>query len=83
MGHLSMSCPDNPRGLYPDGGCCPLCHSVEHFKKDCPERKVRSQVSLYTLCSMDNSKSVDDEMALYEDAPDQKKALPKPKIVKF
>lgn len=32
---------------------------------------------------MDNSKSVDDEMALYEDAPDKKKALPKPKIVKF
>ncbi|XP_032190745.1 zinc finger CCHC domain-containing protein 9 isoform X2 [Mustela erminea] len=37
MGHLSRSCPDNPKGLYADGGCCRLCGSVDHFKKDCPE----------------------------------------------
>ena len=83
MGHLSMSCPDNPRGLYPDGGCCPLCRSVEHLKNDCPERKVRTQISLYTLCSVNNGKSMDDEMTLYENAPEKKPPPFKPKVVKF
>lgn len=36
-GHLSRACPDNPRGLYPNGGSCKMCGSVEHFLKDCPE----------------------------------------------
>uniref|UniRef100_A0A3B1KCE7 Zinc finger, CCHC domain containing 9 n=1 Tax=Astyanax mexicanus TaxID=7994 RepID=A0A3B1KCE7_ASTMX len=38
-GHLSRSCPDNPRGLYAAGGCCHVCGSVEHFQKDCPEHQ--------------------------------------------
>jgi len=37
-GHLSGACPDNPRGLYPDGGGCKFCGSVEHYRRDCPER---------------------------------------------
>ncbi|KFQ40478.1 Zinc finger CCHC domain-containing protein 9, partial [Mesitornis unicolor] len=39
MGHLSRSCPDNPKGLYAGGGRCRLCGSVEHFRKDCPEKQ--------------------------------------------
>ncbi|KAL8203685.1 UNVERIFIED_CONTAM: Zinc finger CCHC domain-containing protein 9 [Gekko kuhli] len=39
MGHLSRSCPDNPKGLYAEGGSCRICGSVEHFKKDCPENQ--------------------------------------------
>ncbi|CAO2611393.1 Zinc finger CCHC domain-containing protein 9 [Lemmus lemmus] len=39
MGHLSRSCPDNPEGVYADGGGYKLCGSVEHFKKDCPENQ--------------------------------------------
>ncbi|OXB82633.1 UNVERIFIED_CONTAM: hypothetical protein H355_003928 [Colinus virginianus] len=39
MGHLSRSCPDNPKGLYAEGGCCRLCGSVEHYRKDCPENQ--------------------------------------------
>ncbi|NXF37892.1 ZCHC9 protein, partial [Nyctibius bracteatus] len=39
MGHLSRSCPDNPKGLYAEGGSCRLCGSVEHFRKDCPEKQ--------------------------------------------
>uniref|UniRef100_A0A2K6M095 Uncharacterized protein n=1 Tax=Rhinopithecus bieti TaxID=61621 RepID=A0A2K6M095_RHIBE len=30
----SRSCPDNPKGLYADGGGCKLCGSVKHLKKD-------------------------------------------------
>ena len=36
QGHWSRLCPDNPNGLYPNGGCCNECGSIEHFKRDCP-----------------------------------------------
>jgi hypothetical protein len=39
-GHLAKACPDNPRGLYPKGGGCRFCGSVEHLKNDCP-RKIQ------------------------------------------
>ncbi|XP_017345453.1 zinc finger CCHC domain-containing protein 9 isoform X3 [Ictalurus punctatus] len=39
-GHLSKSCPDNPKGLYAAGGCCRICGSVEHFQKDCPDHQT-------------------------------------------
>jgi zinc finger CCHC domain-containing protein 9 len=34
---LLLKCPDNPRGLYPNGGACKNCSSVEHYARDCPE----------------------------------------------
>jgi len=37
-GHLAKACPDNPRGLYPNGGGCVFCGSVEHLKRDCPRK---------------------------------------------
>ncbi|XP_008933656.1 PREDICTED: zinc finger CCHC domain-containing protein 9, partial [Merops nubicus] len=46
MGHLSRSCPDNPKGLYAEGGGCKLCGSVEHFRKDCPEKQNAGQVTV-------------------------------------
>ncbi|XP_021136945.2 zinc finger CCHC domain-containing protein 9 [Columba livia] len=46
MGHLSRSCPDNPKGLYAEGGSCRLCGSVEHFRKDCPEKQNADQVTV-------------------------------------
>uniref|UniRef100_A0AAQ6IRQ5 CCHC-type domain-containing protein n=1 Tax=Anabas testudineus TaxID=64144 RepID=A0AAQ6IRQ5_ANATE len=53
-GHLSRSCPDNPKGLYAQGGCCRVCGSVEHFQKDCPEHQAASECLLClqttTLC---------------------------------
>jgi zinc finger CCHC domain-containing protein 9 len=32
-------CPDNPKGLFPNGGACKFCSSVEHYARDCPERQ--------------------------------------------
>ena len=37
-GHLAKACPDNPKGLYPNGGGCVFCGSVEHLKRDCPRK---------------------------------------------
>ncbi|PWN30450.1 hypothetical protein BDZ90DRAFT_215722 [Jaminaea rosea] len=39
-GHLSSRCSQNAgKGVYPNGGCCKLCQSVEHLAKDCPLRR--------------------------------------------
>eukprot|EP00088_Acartia_fossae_P058312 TRINITY_DN6826_c0_g1_i1.p1 TRINITY_DN6826_c0_g1~~TRINITY_DN6826_c0_g1_i1.p1 ORF type:complete len:476 (-),score=118.99 TRINITY_DN6826_c0_g1_i1:87-1514(-) len=43
-GHIAKACPDNPKGLYPRGGGCIFCGSVEHLKRDCP-RKVEKDMS--------------------------------------
>uniref|UniRef100_A0A2K5YV83 CCHC-type domain-containing protein n=1 Tax=Mandrillus leucophaeus TaxID=9568 RepID=A0A2K5YV83_MANLE len=33
MGQLSRSCPDNPEGLYADGGSCKLCDSFADYEE--------------------------------------------------
>ncbi|XP_037547753.1 zinc finger CCHC domain-containing protein 9 [Nematolebias whitei] len=77
-GHLSRSCPDNPKGLYAQGGCCHVCGSVEHFQKDCPEHQAAT--NSVTLCWMSNNLSADHE----EVHVPVKKAKPKqPKVVTF
>ncbi|CAL8322729.1 unnamed protein product [Lota lota] len=77
-GHLSRSCPDNPKGLYKEGGSCHVCGSVEHFQKDCPEHQ--SAATSITLGWLSNNMSADHEDV---DVP-VKKAKPKPaKVVMF
>uniref|UniRef100_A0A8D0BGC2 Zinc finger CCHC domain-containing protein 9 n=1 Tax=Salvator merianae TaxID=96440 RepID=A0A8D0BGC2_SALMN len=80
MGHLSRSCPDNPKGLYADGGSCRVCGSVEHFKKDCPENQNSDR--MVTVGRWLKGMSADFQETL--DGPKQQKAKPKtPKVVKF
>lgn len=77
-GHLSRSCPDNPKGLYAQGGCCHICGSVEHFQKDCPEHQTPN--NHVTVGWLSNNMSADHE----EVHIPVKKAKPKqPKVVKF
>lgn len=71
MGHLSRSCPDNPKGLYAEGGCCRLCGSVEHYRKDCPENQNLDQV---TVGRWATGMSADDEETT------ETPKLPKPKV---
>ncbi|KAL9821125.1 zinc finger CCHC domain-containing protein 9 isoform 2-T2 [Geothlypis trichas] len=79
MGHLSRSCPDNPKGLYAEGGGCKLCGSVEHFKKDCPEKQNAEQV---TVGRWTPGLSADHEDVAAAPAP--QRAQPKrPKVVTF
>ncbi|XP_075710979.1 zinc finger CCHC domain-containing protein 9 [Rhinoderma darwinii] len=79
MGHLSRSCPDNPKGLYAQGGGCRVCGSVEHFQRDCPEHKTSAQM---TVSRWSSGMSAD-----HEDVPIKtkvKKVPTKvPKIVTF
>ncbi|XP_072514741.1 zinc finger CCHC domain-containing protein 9 [Salminus brasiliensis] len=77
-GHLSRSCPDNPKGLYASGGCCHVCGSVEHFQKDCPEHQTSA--SSITLSRLSNKMSADEE-----DVPVSVKPIPpkKTKMVVF
>ncbi|XP_029025122.1 zinc finger CCHC domain-containing protein 9 [Betta splendens] len=58
-GHLSRSCPDNPKGLYAQGGCCRVCGSVEHFQKDCPGHQAATNT--VTLGWLSNNMSADHE----------------------
>ncbi|XP_075996633.1 zinc finger CCHC domain-containing protein 9 [Genypterus blacodes] len=58
-GHLSRSCPDNPKGLYAQGGCCRVCGSVEHFQKDCPEHQAAT--NSVTVSWLSNNMSADHE----------------------
>nr|XP_057912381.1 zinc finger CCHC domain-containing protein 9 [Doryrhamphus excisus] len=75
-GHLSRSCPDNPKGLYAEGGSCRICGSVEHFQKDCPEHQASSH-SL-TLGWLSNNMSADHEdvyVPLKKSQPKQTKVV--------
>ncbi|XP_062870459.1 zinc finger CCHC domain-containing protein 9 [Trichomycterus rosablanca] len=58
-GHLSRSCPDNPKGMYAAGGCCHFCGSVEHFKKDCPDHQTST--NSITVRRISNRISADHE----------------------
>lgn len=45
-GHLSSKCPRNAsHGVYPNGGSCKLCSSVEHLAKDCDLRSSSATVA--------------------------------------
>jgi len=79
-GHLAKACPDNPKGLYPKGGGCIFCGSVEHLKRDCPrkvEKDSRSEVRVGTM-----SRDLEDEPD--ENASKVKVVKEKgPKVVSF
>lgn len=59
-GHLAKACPDNPKGLYPNGGGCVFCGSVEHLKRDC-HRKVEKDLKQGVKVGMINDDGLEDE----------------------
>jgi len=45
IGHISRDCPENPNGLYPNGGCCHICLLKTHLVRDCPERTEEDKLA--------------------------------------
>lgn len=42
-GHLSSACPNSTQGIYPNGGCCRICQSIQHLVKDCPDMHTQTE----------------------------------------
>ncbi|XP_034834545.1 zinc finger CCHC domain-containing protein 9-like [Maniola hyperantus] len=80
-GHIARQCPDNPKGLYPNGGGCKLCGDVTHLRKDCPtvnEKKESTSIKLQTLTD-DNIEDIGQNNKQVSEEPVSKK----PKKIKF
>ncbi|XP_021189706.3 zinc finger CCHC domain-containing protein 9 [Helicoverpa armigera] len=81
-GHIARQCPDNPKGLYPNGGSCKLCGDVTHLRKDCPtvmDKKEETTVKLHTLDSSENIEDVGQQQNKFIHVESSKK----PKKIKF
>ncbi|XP_033124207.1 zinc finger CCHC domain-containing protein 9-like [Anneissia japonica] len=84
MGHLAKSCPDNPKGLYPLGGGCKTCGSVEHRWWNCSSVKDKDLETAkpWTISTIDPLMSADAVDGLQIQKPRKKKKTG-PKIVTF
>lgn len=79
-GHLAKACPDNPKGLYPKGGGCIFCGSVEHLKRDCPRKKEKDAKNYVTVGTIGGSLEVEPGDG---DGGRKKAAREKKKVVTF
>ena len=85
-GHLAKACPDNPKGLYPKGGGCRFCGSVEHLKSECPRKTVKDAKSNFTAKRHSERDNIEDEVDLNKPRSQpakNKKKLNKSKVVTF
>lgn len=55
VGHISRDCPENPNGLYPNGGCCHICLLKTHLVRDCPNRTEEDKLKRIQL--LDDTKN--------------------------
>jgi len=84
-GHLAKSCPDNPRGLYPKGGGCRFCGSVEHLKADCDRKAQKDERMEVKLFGRTSSAGLEDVMDDEYPRPAKKNKIEKTnkKVVQF
>lgn len=54
-GHIAKQCPQNARGIYPDGGCCKVCGDVTHLKKDCPQYQAQQEHNAIQVDTIDGA----------------------------
>ena len=80
-GHLAKACPDNPKGLYPKGGGCRFCGSVEHLKSECPRKAQKDARSEVRVMKQSDHAHLEDEPI----EPSRPKIVmkKKPKVVSF
>lgn len=80
QGHIARQCPDNPKGLYPQGGGCRICGDVTHLKKDCPQLQQEKEDNAVFLKTISSG-----NLEIDEDT-DKVQAKPTPvknKVIKF
>jgi zinc finger CCHC domain-containing protein 9 len=65
-GHLASKCPSNSRGIYPNGGSCKVCGSVQHRAQDCPDDKRGGPAPAVVLTEAEEEllKMKDDQVVL-------------------
>lgn len=83
QGHIARQCPDNPKGLYPNGGGCKLCGDVTHLRKDCPtsqDKREESNIRLDTYDNVNNLEGIGDEKANSKSTEEKPKM---PKKIRF
>lgn len=59
QGHLSSACPQNDKGLYPNGGSCRFCGKVDHLFKDC--KITKEEVGTTAVGKIDLAQGADDD----------------------
>lgn len=82
QGHVAKQCPDNPKGLYPQGGACKICGDVTHLRKDCPDLQLEKEDDTMKLETIGNSnlESLDDGLSRKKNDEPKK---PAKQVVKF
>ncbi|KAK2580736.1 hypothetical protein KPH14_011364 [Odynerus spinipes] len=83
QGHISKQCPDNPRGVYPDGGACKICGDVTHLKKDCPDLIKEKEESTITVDKITDTTLESLDAGAKESGSSKDSKNTKNKIVKF
>ncbi|KAL5463337.1 hypothetical protein EMCRGX_G032229 [Ephydatia muelleri] len=89
IGHLSRTCSQNPRGLYPEGGGCWHCGSVEHLRTNCPQHLKQLQnapspaVIQARSSTVMQSADAEDSISVPSTDTSHKKTASRHKVVKF
>lgn len=82
QGHIAVQCPDNPQGVYPNGGCCKICGAVTHLKKDCPDLVKAKEENAITVEKINDS-ALESLSEIVKEKDNNDKVKTKNKIVKF
>lgn len=63
-GHLSSACPQSTTGLYPNGGGCRYCSSIQHLARDCKrtqQQQLKEGLGVTQLGMLDLEQGADDD----------------------
>jgi zinc finger CCHC domain-containing protein 9 len=85
-GHLTGQCPENEKGLYPNGGSCKFCGSVRHLSFNCKPHQQSSEMALGTIDLQQGADDDDVFIALknISNSTESSKSIkPKKKVVEF
>jgi zinc finger CCHC domain-containing protein 9 len=83
-GHLAGQCPENSKGVYPNGGSCKFCGSVRHLANECKPLESKDVITLGTI-TIDQGGDDDDVFNSIKKISQEKPLLSikKKKVVNF